>query len=720
MKQLIICEKPSLAVNVCKALAMMGENPQKKEGYFESNGYFVTPAFGHLFTLCDIEEYQANYDPEAKPKWTLDGLPFIPSQFKFKLKPGKENKNAPDAGVKKQFGIIKKLIHSKETKSIIHCGDSDREGEIIVRLILEQAENTKPVFRLWLPDQEEKTIVSSLKNMEDDRKYDPLADEGFARMYIDWLYGINLTRYTSIKYGKMQRVGRVIGAITKAICDRDREIRNFKPQTYFVAVSQEETANKKIELVSKIRFTETEKNQATELCNEYNSLGAKAKDKNTKEKVIPAPKLFSQSSLQNCLSKRFGFSPDTTLKLVQRLYEAGFVSYPRTPTEYMATAEQEKVKNIIEIINPMKNNTLIFKDTKRIFDDSKIESHSAITPTTKIPKDSDFKSTDEKDCYTTIFNRFCAVFYEENCVVQETKIIIGVGDKEDFTLTGIVPIQPGWQVVEKPETKDEDEKALKELPALEPGDPVNINFVPAEKQTTPPKHFTVETLNNYLRNPFHHEKKDAKENDDNEYRNLLDGLEIGTEATRSTIIATAIASNYIKLNKITYTIEPDGETLVDNMATLGIDMSKEKTAMMGKSIKDVYKGQSTIKNVVGEVKGELEQIIGQNVELKRYEKPEPTEKEILGECSRCKQPVLETPKAYSCSARCGFAIWKSNKFLENGKKKLTAKMVRDLLKKGEVKVTGVYSAKSDKKYDCTIVLEDTGTFVNLKPAFGSK
>ena len=695
---------------------MTGEKVQRKEGYSESAKYCVVPAFGHVFSLCDREEYNPDYNPETKTKWTLDVLPFVPATFQFKLMPDAKNKKAADSGVKKQFEIIKRLIHDNSISSIIHCGDSDREGEIIVRLILEQANNIKPVYRLWLPNQAEETIASALNDLKSDSKYDALANEGYARMYIDWLYGINLTRYASIKYGSLLRIGRVIGAIVKAICERDREIRNFIPKKYLVAVSKEKTAGIDVELTSKKKFPFGNMDDVKSLCADYNSLGAVIKDKKTENKVINSPKLFSQSSLQNTLSKRFGFSPDKTLQLVQSLYESGYVSYPRTPTEYLAIAEKEQVNKVIDAINT-KGNNLVFKDNKRIFDDTKIESHSAITPTVKIPGASNFKSEDEKLCYETIYNRFCATFCPEDCIVSQTKLIIAVGDKEEFTLTGNVPVKNGWKAYDKPDDDNDKGKQEKELPPLNIGDNVNIKFLPVEKQTTPPKHYTVETLNNYLRNPFADNKKVAKENDDEEYRNLLDGLEIGTEATRSGIIKTAIVSGYIKLTKSTYTIEQAGERLVDSMSGLGIDMSKEKTAMMGKAIKDVYKGERNTTAVLQDVQKELNSIIGSGKEIQRHERPATEDKETFGNCPLCGKPVIDTPKAYGCSSRCGFAIWKENKFLTNGKKKLTKTMVKKLLKEGKVKVDGLVSAKTGKEYSCHLVLEGKG---NLKAEFGGK
>lgn len=695
---------------MCNALALTGEKAQRKDGYFETPSYIIAPAFGHLVTLCSIEEYRLDYNPAEKYNWTLDVLPFVPKKVKFQLKQDLATRK-PDAGVKKQYGVIKMLINSKEIDTIINCGDADREGEIIVRLILAQAENKKLVKRLWIPDQTEKTILNGLKTLRESKEYDALAAEGYARMYMDWLYGINLTRYATLKYGKMLRIGRVIGAIVKAICDRDRAIREFKPVTYIQPTSNAETNGCKIELSSKNRFAADKKADAEAFCSVYNALGAAVKDKTIEKKAVSAPKLFSQSGLQNVLSKRHGFAPDKTLSLVQKLYESGYVSYPRTPTEYLATAEKDNVRAIIAVINGDAG-ALTFKDSKRIFDDSKIESHSAITPTTKNPKP-DALTGDDKICYDTIYNRFCAVFCAEECIEEKTTIIIAVGDREDFALKGSVPIQAGWKAYDQPDKKDEEEKVL---PALSVGDKVNILFLPQAKQTTPPKHFTVEMLNNYLRNPFKNEN--AAETDDEDYKNLLACLEIGTEATRSGIIKTAIDSQYITLAKSTYKILPAGESLVDTMEKLNIDMSTQKTAQMGRAVKDVFKGAKSIEDVVGVTKAELDGIIGQKVDIERFEKPAP---EAYGNCPRCGKPVIETPKAYSCAsgkAGCGFAIWKDNSFLTSAKKKLTGSMVRSFLKSGSVQVKGLTS-KAGKKYDCTLVLEDTGKFVNIKPDFNN-
>lgn len=232
--KLIIAEKPSLARNIASAIG----NMQKRNGYFEGGGYLVSWAFGHLFSLCDIEDYLEN--PPVDGKWTIKNLPCFPETFRFALRRGADRQ--ADTGVERQFSLLRALCNRSDVDTIVNAGDADREGEIIVRLCVQHAlEGQKRLVRLWLPDQTPETVRAALSEMRDETEYDRLAAEGFARTYIDWLYGVNLTRYATLKTGTLLRVGRVIVPIVKAVYDRDLAIRNFVPETYFAPRSAEET-----------------------------------------------------------------------------------------------------------------------------------------------------------------------------------------------------------------------------------------------------------------------------------------------------------------------------------------------------------------------------------------------------------------------------------------------------------------------------------------------
>ena len=392
--KLIIAEKPSLARNIASAIGG-GKNAQ---GYIACGDYIVTWAFGHLFSLADVEEYTPGAD-NKNVRWTMDNIPCFPKEFIFKLRKGKDKE--ADSGVKRQFDIISKLCNSDKITEIINAGDSDREGEIIVRICVEKALKSEKSFkRLWLPDQTAETIRQALSDTPDETEYDNLANEGLARTYMDWLYGVNLTRYATLKSGYFLRVGRVIVPIVKAVYDRDLSIRNFVPEKYYAVVSKAETGGETVELTSKKKFKANELDKANELCKLYNDAGAVVTAKKKKKETLKPGKLYSLTKLQNVLGKKYKMSMDKSLKIVQDLYEKGFVTYPRTNSEYLATAEKGKVKKILETVAALGYHVKM-KEDKTIFDDSKIESHSALTPTYKIPK-KDELSDDYFKVYSTI------------------------------------------------------------------------------------------------------------------------------------------------------------------------------------------------------------------------------------------------------------------------------------------------------------------------------
>ena len=356
---LIIAEKPSLARNIVNAIGTM----KRSDGYYYNDAYFVSWAFGHLFTLADIEDYQD--DPSDK-RWKMDNLPCFPNTFKFNLK--KDDNKEIDKGVLKQFNILSDLCNREDVTEIVNAGDADREGEVIVRLIIENAlKSEKKLTRLWLPDQTSETIISELKNKKEEVEYNNLANEGFARTYIDWLYGVNLTRYATLKTGTLLRVGRVIIPIVKAIYDRDLAIRNFVSEIYYGLYSKEITNGEEIELNSKEKFDKKDGAKALELCRKYNESDAIVTNKKVKKDVMNPPKLYSLTKLQNYLGKKHKMSMERSLEIVQKLYEAGYLTYPRTNSEYLATNEKDKIKKIIDIFK-QKGNDIVFKDKKTIFD----------------------------------------------------------------------------------------------------------------------------------------------------------------------------------------------------------------------------------------------------------------------------------------------------------------------------------------------------------------
>ena len=685
--KVIIAEKPSLARNIVSAIT----NMKQKGGYYEGNGYIVTWAFGHLFSLADIETY--NPAPEGTNGWTMKNLPCFPEKFKFELKKDK-NKNI-DPGVKKQFEIIKYLCSRSDVDTVINAGDSDREGEIIVRIITENAcIEGKSFKRLWLPDQTNETILSSLGDMKDESEYDNLANEGFARTYIDWLYGVNLTRFATLKTGTLLRVGRVIVPIVKAIYDRDTAIENFVPDIYYAVSSKSEVNGEKIELTSKKKFDKNSYDKAKALCSEFNRHRAVVTGKKEKKDNPSPPKLFSLTKLQNVLGKKHKMPMEKSLAIVQSLYERGFVTYPRTNSESLATAEQDKIKKIIAVVKKI-GYPVEFKFKKTIFDDKKIESHSALTPTFKIP-DKEALSGDEFIVYSTIMRRFASVFCSEECVAKKTEININVGNIEDFTIRGTVILKEGWMKFDDRTSKN------KTLPNLEKGDEFEVNFEPAEKETTPPKHYTIETLNNYLKNPFRDDKAND-ENDDEDYRAIFEGLELGTEATRTGIIDNARKSEYILLKKDVYTILPAGKNLINSLMRMNISMDKYKTSQLGQALKKVYRGEINIDDSIKMAQDEIKSVFCVEKLPPEKDVDDGFLGDVAGKCPVCGNDVVRTRFGYGCTGYkdgCKFTI--SNIICQ---RVISLSNVKKLLSTGKTYKIENFVSKNGKNFSGYLKLE---------------
>ena len=468
--KLIICEKPSLAKNVAGALNVRGW----KDGYIESDKYIVTWAFGHLLGLKEIKEYEGF----ENIRWNDITSPFVPDTFEYKVK--------NDSGVKNQLKIIRELLKNKNIESVVNCGDADREGQLIIDNIIEYCRYKGKVERLWLLEQTQETIREQINQMKDNKEYEKLNLEGKARTYMDWLLGINLTVHLSNKSGEKLRVGRVIIPILKYIYDREIEIRNFVPEKYYGIESE-----KNIKLVSKLKL---DKEKAQEKIEELNLHKAKVVSITEKEIKKQAAKLFSFSTLQSFLSEKYQIPFAISSIVIQKLYEDGYLTYPRTNTEYLANNEKEKIAKVIDKIkNDYGYLDIRIRDSKRIFNDLKIESHSAVTPTVKLPNIFELEDIEQK-IYKTVLDRFLSNFINEECIVLEKEMLIKVGE-EKFSISGKTVKQLGY-------LKYESEGFTDKVPNLNVDDEFDIDFKVVEKITTKPPRISESNLSQYLKNPL--------------------------------------------------------------------------------------------------------------------------------------------------------------------------------------------------------------------------
>lgn len=682
MKKLIIAEKPSLGRNIASALGLK----KRGNGYIEGEKYIVSWAFGHLFELSNVDDYFGK-----KMKWKEVELPFTPRKFKFKLKESK--------GIAEQFKVLKDLMEREDVEGIINCGDADREGQIIIDRIIKESKVKKEVYRLWLPEQTKETIVEEVKNIKPDREYIKLAFEGYSRTVMDWLFGINLTRYITLKSGQLMPVGRVLIPVLKFIYDRDIAIEKFVKEKYIQLESECEKDEVKFKLSKSTKYLIKDEKKADLKCEELNSCEGEVLSKENKEIKKQPGKLFSLSKLQSQLSKKNKIDFKGSLEIIQKLYENGYVTYPRTNTEYLAVNEKGKVKQLLKALS--KDHNVKFKDSKKIFDDDKVESHSAIIPTMKFPKNN--LNGQEKIIYETILNRFISNFVAEETITAKVVVTIGVGN-EKFKLSGESVVQTGFYKYE-PATFEN------KLPNFIVGDTFKVEFKKILKETKPPRKVSERELAAHLKNPF---RKDSDTEED-EYKAILKGIEIGTEATRTGIIENAKKYEYVSQKGSNFSLEPLGGKVIETLDKLNIDLYKTKTVEFSKLLKKVYKGNSTIQETIDLVTEELQRIIGQNIEIPRVYND--SEREIIGICPRCGKNIYENSKGFSCvgyrdTPPCSFTIWKESKY-KSIEVKISKTRAKKLIK-GETIPVKKIKGKNEKIYSAEFKLEDTGKYVNLK------
>lgn len=695
MKKVIIAEKPSVAKNIADAYNIKN----RKDGFFEGDDYLVTWAFGHLFQLFDAKDYDENMKG-----WRMDKFPFIPEEFKYKIKCDNVNRSVTDKGAEKQINIIKTLIERDDVDGVISATDQDREGELISLEVFMYLNQNKPIYRLllneWTPDE----VKKGMNNLKENSEMKFLQDAGISRQWADWIIGINLTSVSTLRYGgtgkesKMINIGRVLLPTLKIIYDRDKEIENFKASTYYKLLATFKTINN--EEFEGTYYNEKnnekfeDKKVVEELKKHLKDKQGEIVDKQVEKKREYAPLLFNLSSLQGYITSKYkGWTSDKVLKVAQSLYEKKFITYPRTGSMALDESLKDKTRKVLEIVKQglSYEDKIKFIDNKRIFDNSKVESHSAITPTYIKPTG---LNKDEEIVYIAIKNRFIMQFMQV-AEFEETKLTVKVHDesfKGVFVAKGRVQIIEGWRIVEKIETKDTILPFVnkKEIVQVVDG---KVNTVTKK----PPKLHNEKTLLRVMETcgKSFKDEEDSKEM----MQAILSGFSIGTPATRAETIKKLKDTGYIKSKGKSLTCTELGKNLVEIFPVKEL-LDLQYTGKLEKTLSDIEKGKfkkddflNMIKEFTIEAVDDIKKDTG-GLKIFKVELPEGTES--IGKCPVCGNDIIEGEKGFGCinwKNGCKFTIWKNDRFIEGLGKKVTKEMVELLLKNGKV---GFRNLKSKK------------------------
>ena len=703
MAKVIIAEKPSVAKNIADALKIK----TRRDGYFEGEGYYITWAFGHLLQLYDAKDYDENMKG-----WRMDKFPFIPKEFKYKIKCDSYNKSSVDKGAEKQINIIKGLIDRPDVDAVISATDFDREGQVISDELFIHYDIKKPIYRLLLNEWTEDEVKKGMNNLKPNSEMKPLQDAGIGRQMADWVIGINLTSVATLRYGgngkdrKTLNIGRVLLPTLKIIYDRDKEIENFQATSYYKLAANFKSKDN-IEFEAMYYEKNSEKFEKKEDLDKISKLlvgktGVVVNKEIEKKKEYPQS-LFNLSNLQGYITSKYkGWTSDKVLKVAQSLYEKKFTTYPRTGSVALDESLKDKTRKVLESVKkglPYEDQ-IKFVDNKRIFDNSKVESHSAITPTYIKPTG---LSKDEEIVYTAIKNRFIMQFMPV-AEFEETKITLKVHDENipgEFISKGKVEIIKGWRIVEKIDTKDTI------LPLVEKDENLDVTGSKVNKVTKkPPKHHTEKTLLRVMETcgkGFKDGKEDKDEDDETKseemMKAILSGFSIGTPATRAETIKKLKDIGYIQTKGKSLIATELGRTIVEIFPAKEL-LDLEYTGRLEKTLSDIEKGKfkkEDFLNLIYSFTNEsVEKIKNDTSLLHKFKVEVPEGAEEIGKCPVCGNPVIEGEKGFGCTNwknGCKYTIWKNDKFIEAMGKKVTKEMVELLLKNGKVGFRNVKSRK---------------------------
>ena len=696
--KLVIAEKPSVAMSLA---AVLGAT-ERKDGYLEGSGYLVSWCVGHLLELAQPEAYKEQY-----AKWRYEDLPILPENWKYEVPKDK----------KTQLALLCRLMKDKRVDSVVCATDAGREGELIFRLVYEYAGCNKPMERLWISSMEDAAIREGFDRLRPGSDYDKLYDAAVCRAGADWLIGINATRLFSVLYGVTLNVGRVMSPTLALLVQRESDIESFISKPFYVP---EITCGGFT--ASGEKMTERSEAEKIRMDCDHNSAFVRSVEKQVK--TIQPPRLYDLTTLQRECNRIYGYTAQQTLDYVQSLYEKKLATYPRTDSQYLT---KDMLATAASLILWLRDNMPFGKgcagelDIDRVTDDSKVTDHHAIIPTVEIARtDLTELPSGERDVLTLLAVRLLCATTQAHRFETVTAMLDCQG--HTFTAKGKTILQSGWKEVERihrmsirqSETEHrENEDAA--LPVLKEGQTFEtVSASLREGKTSPPKHYTEDTLLSAMENAGAEDMPDDAERK---------GL--GTPATRAATLEKLVSAGFVERKKKQLIPTKKGRNLIavlpDNIK------SPILTAEWESMLKQVEHGELSATSFMDQIADMSRTLVKEHTAPEeRFADLFPSSKgtvhEAVGVCPRCGAPVYEGKKGFFCDNReCSFALWKDNRFFSSKKKSITKSVAAALLKEGRISMSGLYSEKTGKTYDAEVILDDTGgKYVNFKLEFPVK
>ena len=690
--KLVIAEKPSVA----KSLAAVLGAATRKDGYLEGNGWLVSWCLGHLAGLADAATYNPDY-----AKWRYDDLPILPESWRFTIAKDK----------REQFDVLRTLLRREDVTEVVNACDAGREGELIFRTVYCLAGCQKPMRRLWISSMEDSAIREGFEHLRPGADYDGLHQAALCRAKADWLVGINATRLFSVLYHRTLNIGRVMSPTLALIVQREAEIDTFKPVPFYTVVLELPGFS-----VSGERMAD--KAAAQQQKTACQGAVATVKKVERKDKSEKPPALYDLTTLQRDANRLLGFTAQQTLDYLQNLYEKKLCTYPRTDSRYLTSDMAASLPELVRLTAgalPFAGGMEVSCNAAQVINDKKVTDHHAVIPTRNLQgADLSGLPVGEKAVLELVALRLlCAV--AQPYTFAETAATVECAGAE-FTAKGRTVKQPGWRALDaayraglknaEPDKETED----KALPELMEGQSLPLSGAAVkEGKTTPPKHFTEDTLLSAM---------ETAGNDDMPDNAERKGL--GTPATRAGILEKLVSTGFLERKKSKKTVQllPSHDAI--SLITVLPEQLQSPllTAEWEYRLGEIERGELAPEDFMAEITAMLKELVGTYQVIKGSEYLFAPPCEVVGKCPRCGGEIAEMQKGFFCQDKsCNFAIWKNNNWWAAKRKQPTKAIVAALLKDGRAHVAGLYSEKSGKTYDATVVLEDTGQYVNFKLEF---